>query len=147
MRRIFTIGFTRKTAEEFFNLLEDNGVKKIVDVRLYNTSQFLGFTKYPDIEFLLRKVSNIDYFHDLYFAPTERILDNYKKKYIDWDEYEEAFDALMTARDIDEYILKNYADEESYCLLCTEVSSENCHRRLVAEKICDVLEDVEIIHL
>ena len=147
MRKIFTIGFTKLTAEEFFTCLEKNRVKTIVDVRLYNTSQLLGFSKYPDIEYFLRKIAGIDYFHDLYFTPTERILDSYKKKYITWEEYEEAFAALMAARDIDDYILKNYSDAENYCLLCTEVSPENCHRRLVAEKIAAVLGDVKIVHL
>ena len=147
MRKIFTIGFTKMTAEEFFTCLERNGVKKIIDVRLFNKSQLLGFSKYPDIEYFLRNLSGIDYFHDLQFAPSERILDAYKKKYIDWEGYEEAFAAQMATQNIDDYILKNYADAENYCLLCTEVSPENCHRRLVAEKIRDVLGDVEIIHL
>ena len=147
MRKIFTIGFTKMTAEEFFTCLERNHVKKVVDVRLFNRSQLLGFSKYPDIEYFLRNLSNIDYFQDLQFAPSEMVLDSYKKKYIDWQGYEEAFAAQMNVHDIDEYILKNYAGEEDYCLLCTEVSPENCHRRLVAEKIREVLGDVEIIHL
>ena len=147
MRKIFTIGFTRKTAEEFFTTLEDNGVTKIIDVRLNNTSQILGFSKYPDIEYFLRNLSGIGYIHDLEFAPSERLLDAYKKRYITWEDYEEAFAALMACRDIDNYIADNYSKEENICLLCTEVSPENCHRRLVAEKIREVLEDIEIIHL
>jgi len=147
MRKIFTIGFTRMTAEEFFSTLENNGVKKVIDVRLHNTSQILGFSKYPDIEYFLRKILDVEYFHDKQFAPSEKILDSYKKKYIDWEGYEEAFAALMNKRDIDVYIADNYANEENYCLLCTEVSPENCHRRLVAEKIREVLGDIEIKHL
>ena len=147
MRKIFTIGFTKKTAEEFFETLKAEGVTKIIDVRLNNTSQLLGFSKYPDIEFFLRKIAGIEYFHDLYFAPTERILDSYKKKFIDWRGYEEAFAALMAARDIDEYIRKNYSESENFCLLCAEQSPANCHRRLVAERIATVLGDVELVHL
>ncbi len=147
MRKIFTIGFTRMTAEEFFTCLERNRVEKIVDVRLNNASQLLGFSKYPDIEYLLRNLSNIDYVQDKNFAPSERIFDAYKKKFLNWQEYEEAFAALMRTRDIEKYILKNYADADNICLLCSEVSPENCHRRLVAEKIAEVLGDVEIIHL
>jgi len=147
MRKIFTIGFTKMTAEEFFTCLENNHVRKVVDVRFYNKSQLLGFTKYPDIEYFLRNLCNIDYVHDLQFAPSERILEAYKKKYLDWQGYERAFAELMTTRNIDDYILKNYAHEENFCLLCTEVSPENCHRRLVAEKIRDVLGDVDIVHL
>ncbi|MBO4780224.1 MAG: DUF488 family protein, partial [Selenomonadaceae bacterium] len=67
--------------------------------------------------------------------------------YITWENYEEAFAALMETRDIDDYIRKNYSTEENFCLLCTEVSPENCHRRLVAERIATVLGDVDIRHL
>lgn len=147
MHKIFTIGFTKLTAEEFFTCLERNRVKMIVDVRLKNTSQLLGFSKYPDIKYFLRNLSGIEYVHDLQFAPTERLLDSYKKKYITWEDYEEAFAALMATRDIDDYIKKNYTNAENYCLLCAEVSPENCHRRLVAERIAAVLGDVEIVHL
>ena len=147
MREIFTIGFTKKTAEEFFYLLESHDVSKVIDVRLFNTSQLLAFSKYPDIEYFLRRIAGIDYFQDMHFTPTERLLESYKKKFIDWRGYEEAFAALMAVRDIDDYILKNYADAEGLCLLCTEQSPLNCHRRLVAERIADVLGDVEIFHL
>ena len=147
MRNIFTIGFTRKTAEEFFGLLEENGVKMVVDVRLYNMTQLLGFSKYPDIEYFLRRLSGIDYVHDLQFAPSLELLDRYKKGIIGWNDYELEFAELMDYRKIDTYIADNYSDAADICLLCTEVSPEYCHRRLVAEKIRDVLGDVEIVHL
>lgn len=147
MKKIFTIGSARKTAEEFFTLLEDNGVKKIIDIRLNNTSQLLAFAKYPDMEYFTRKILKGKYFHDRKFTPSEKILVRYKKGIINWDDYEKEFAELMAYRDIDVYIADHYADEENYCLLCTEVSPENCHRRLVAEKIRDVLGDVEIVHL
>ena len=149
MSKIFTIGFARKTAENFFDLLEYNCVERVVDVRLYNRTQLLGFSKYPDIEFFLRRVSNIDYFHDLEFAPSVNLFDCYRKNVIGWDDYEKEFAELMKYRDIDTYIADKYSGKENYCLLCTEVSPENCHRRLVAEKIREVLEDedIEIIHL
>lgn len=147
MKKIFTIGSARKTAEEFFNLLKDNGVKKIIDVRLNNTSQLLGFAKYPDIEYLTKEILKGNYVHDKKFAPSEKILVRYKKGLIDWDDYEREFAELMTYRDIDVYIADKYADEKNYCLLCTEPTPENCHRRLVAEKIKEVFNDVEIVHL
>ena len=147
MRKIFTIGFTRKTAEEFFETLKDNGVTKIIDVRLNNTSQLLGFTKSYDLEYLLREIMGAEYFHDRKFVPTEKIFACYKKNIIGWDDYELEFAELMKYRDIDTYIADNYSDAENICLLCSEVSPEYCHRRLVAEKIRDVLGDVEIVHL
>ena len=147
MRKIFTIGFSRKTAREFFETLKENGVKKIIDVRLNNTSQILGFTKSYDLEYFAEVILEGEYFHDRKFAPSEKILTRYKKNVIGWDDYEKEFAELMDYRDIETYIADKYSAQENYCLLCSEVSPENCHRRLVAEKIREVLEDIKIIHL
>lgn len=147
MRKIFTIGSARKTAKEFFELLKDNNVKKIIDVRLNNTSQLLGFSKYPDIKYLTEEILKGEYFHDKKFAPSEKILVRYKKNLIDWDDYEKEFADLMKYRDIELYIADKYAEQENYCLLCIEPTPENCHRRLVAEKIAEVLGDIDVVHL
>ena len=146
MNKIFTIGFTKKTAEEFFSLLEKNSVTEIIDVRLNNTSQLAGFSKFPDIKFFLQKIANINYRHEKIFAPTEDILNNYKKKIIDWADYEKEFEKIMIERNISDYILKNYFYADKICLLCSEVEAKNCHRRLVAEKFSEVF-NIEIIHL
>ena len=147
MRKIFTIGFTRRTAENFFETLKANGVKKVIDVRYSNTSQLLRFSIACDIEYFLRKIVGATYFYDKKFAPSEKILKRYKKNVINWDDYVKEFAELMAYRDIDVYIADKYSDADNICLLCTEVSPETCHRRLVAEKIAEVLGDVEIIHL
>ena len=147
MAKIFTIGFTRKTAREFFETLKENGVKKIIDVRLNNTSQILGFTKSYDLEYFAEEILKGEYFHDKKFAPSEKILTRYKKNFIGWDDYEKEFAELMKYRDIDTYIADKYSGKENYCLLCSEVSADYCHRRLVAEKIREVLDDIEIVHL
>lgn len=131
MKKIFTIGFTKKTAKEFFGLLEKNNVAEVVDIRLNNTSQLAAFTKFPDIEFFLEKICGISYRHDTEFAPTENILSGYKKKLIDWKGYESEFAKLMKERNIDEYILETYASVNNFCLLCSETTPEKCHRRLV----------------
>ena len=146
-KKFFTIGFTKKTAKDFFEILEENGVQTVVDVRLSNRSQLASFTKFPDIEFFLDRVSKIGYVHDLNFAPDEGILNDYKKHFISWEDYTREFNLLMTERKLDEYIFKNYSSSENICLLCSEPSPDNCHRRLVAEKISDVLKNIEIIHL
>ena len=147
MKKIFTIGSSRKTAEEFFELLKSYGVNKIIDVRLNNTSQLLAFAKYPDIEYFTKEILRGKYFHDRKFTPSEKILVRYKKNIIGWDDYEKEFAELMKYKNIDTYIADHYANEENYCLLCTEPTPEYCHRRLVAEKIRDVLGDVEVVHL
>ena len=147
MIKIFTIGFTKKTAEEFFTLLENQKVSKLIDIRLNNKSQLAAFSKFPDIEFFLKRICGIEYVHDTKFAPSEEILSDYKNKAIDWNEYEIKFAELMNSRNIDKYILDNYFNCDKYCLLCSEPTAKNCHRRLVAEIFAMVLKDVEIVHL
>ncbi|MBO4401194.1 MAG: DUF488 domain-containing protein [Selenomonadaceae bacterium] len=147
--KIFTIGFTRKSAETFFELLELHQITEVIDVRLYANTQFAGFAKAPDLKFFLKRVSSIEYRRDLKFAPTEELFKSYQKQIITWADYEKIFAQIMKERHIESHIQRNYSDspEFRYCLLCTEVSAENCHRRLVAEKFAEVFDGMEIIHL
>lgn len=145
--KVFTIGFTQKTARKFFNLLRDNNVKMVVDIRLNNTSQLASFAKGEDLKFFLTEFCNIGYIHDTTFAPTEILLKEYKNKNVSWLEYEKEFDRIMEGRSIKNYIAKNYADKDSICLLCSEALPNQCHRRLVAEIFKETLGDVQIIHL
>ena len=146
--KIFTIGFTKKSAEMFFELLERYNITEVVDVRLYNNSQLYGFAKMPDLKFFLNRVSSIEYKHDLKFTPPEDILKLYQQKLISWREYVAEFENVMQERRIVPHILTNYSDspEVRYCLLCAEVNPANCHRRLVAEKFAEVF-GMEIVHL
>ncbi|MGD9567064.1 MAG: DUF488 family protein [Sedimentibacter sp.] len=148
MAKLYTIGFTKKSAQKFFELLEMNNVNTIIDIRLNNTSQLSGFAKYPDIKFFLKRVCNIDYLHDLQFSPTEDILKNYKKKVYTWQDYVEHFENLMIERKIDKHIINNYSDclEKNYCLLCSEDTPENCHRSLVSDKFNKIFS-IELKHL
>lgn len=146
--KIFTIGFTKKSAETFFELLELHNITEVIDVRLYNNTQLAGFSKGTDLKFFLDRISGIEYKHDLKFTPTKELFKNYQENLITWEEYTEEFEHIMKARRIVQHILTNYSDspEVRYCLLCTEVSPENCHRRLVAEKFAEVF-GMEIVHL
>lgn len=133
---IYTIGFTRTTAEGFFGRLRDAGIQLLLDVRLNNKSQLAGFAKYPDIRWFARELCGADYIHDDYFAPTEEILKAYQRHEIDWPQYEIRFADLMERRNIQLYIQKHYAPfaERPVCLLCSEPAADQCHRRLVAEQ-------------
>lgn len=149
MIKLFTIGFTKKDAKTFFELLNNNGVTFVIDVRLNNTSQLAGFSKYPDIEYFLKKCSNCIYLSDKKFSPEEKTLNDYKKKKISWEEYVSQFNDTMEKRSIFEYIKKNYLNivtHQNICFLCSEDTPEHCHRRLVAE-IFAKLFDAKIIHL
>ena len=108
MECIYTIGFTKKSAKKFFGLLKENQIELLLDVRLNNTSQLAGFSKYPDIEFFLNEICQISYISDTHFAPEEWLLKEYKSKKIDWNQYVKFFDKIMDERDITNYIKHNY---------------------------------------
>jgi uncharacterized protein (DUF488 family) len=129
--QLFTIGFAESTAEHFFGLLRDAGVKRVVDVRLNNTSQLAGFSKKDDLRFFLREVCGIEYMHVPELAPTRDMLDAYKKHNGSWSVYEQEFNELMARRGIENAISRDTA--HLGCLLCSEKKPHQCHRRLVAE--------------
>jgi uncharacterized protein (DUF488 family) len=132
---LYTIGFTRKTAQEFFALLETAGVRKLVDVRENRVGQLSGFAKFPDIAFFLDRLLGAQYVHEPRFAPSPQIRDRYQATK-DWDEYERSFRRLMDERGVPQVI--DTADYEgSVALLCSEPTAEKCHRRLVAELLRD----------
>ena len=136
MKHIYTIGFTKKNAERFFELLSKNNVKKIIDVRLNNSSQLAGFAKGEDLKYFLKKICNIDYIHEIDFAPTKELLNSYKKNNLSWEEYECVYRNIIEKRHLENYIKeKGEAFWVDSCLLCSEDTPEKCHRRLVAEII------------
>ena len=142
---LFTIGFAGKSAEEFFATLRLAEVRRLVDVRLNNASQLAGFTKKRDLPYFLLSIGGITYAHDASLAPTKDILDAYKKKRIDWDEYESRFMQLLQSRRPQDHWTSS--DLDHACLLCSEATSEHCHRRLVAEFLREQWKDLAIRHL
>jgi uncharacterized protein (DUF488 family) len=143
--KIFTIGFTKKSAETFFTRLKNAGVKRLVDVRLNNVSQLAGFTKKDDLRFFAKAVCDIEYVHLPVLAPTQDILDAYKKQKGGWSLYEHQFLDLMRSRHIEEATTREALD--GGCLLCSEEQPHHCHRRLVAEYLRDKWGNVEIQHI
>ena len=143
--KLFTIEFTKKNAEQFFTRLKQPGLQRVVDTRLNNVSQLAGFTKKEDLRYFLREVGHIDYAHLPALAPTQKMLDDYKKNGGDWDTYERQFLGLMAERRIEATVDKSLV--AGACLLCSEPTPHHCHRRLVAEYLRDKWEDVDIQHL
>ncbi len=143
--RVFTIGFTKKTAEQFFTALQQPGLLRVVDVRLNNVSQLAAFTKRDDLRFFLKEIRGVDYVHRPEMAPSQDILTAYKKDGGSWENYEREFFRLMSERHIDRITPRELIDGS--CLLCSEASPDHCHRRLVAEYLRDKWGDVEIKHL
>lgn len=146
--KIFTIGFTKKDARTFFNLLQENNIQLLLDIRLNNVSQLAGFAKGNDLEYFVNQIVNSKYKHDFRFAPTKDLLDRYRDKKIKWTEYESEFNKIITERNIKKVFYDNYyLNYENVCLLCSESEADKCHRRLVAEHLRENLSDVEIIHI
>jgi uncharacterized protein (DUF488 family) len=143
--KIFTIGFTKKSAETFFTRLQSAGVQRLVDVRLNNVSQLAGFAKKNDLAYFTRTICKIDYVHVPSLAPTADILDPYKKHKGDWDLYERQFLSLMQSRKIEDTTPRELMD--GACLLCSEEKPHHCHRRLVAEYLRSHWGNVEIEHI
>lgn len=131
MATLFTIGFTRSSAEHFFNRLVGAGVRKVIDVRVHNTSQLAGFAKSRDLAWLLRELSGIGYEHVPALAPTAEMLKSYRAVKGSWETYAQQFYRLMAERQIDRMF-----QPEAFagvCLLCSEPTPHQCHRRLVCE--------------
>lgn len=144
--KIFTIGFTKKSAETFFTRLREAQIRRLIDVRLNNVSQLAGFTKKDDLRFFTNEICKVEYIHAPQLAPTAEILDPFKKvKNGDWALYEKQFLELMRARRIEEILTRDLID--GGCLLCSEETPHHCHRRLVAEYLNDKWGGVEIEHL
>lgn len=143
--RILTIGFTKKSAQKFFEALNRAGAKRVIDVRLNNVSQLAGFAKKDDLAYFLNQICHVDYVHLPNLAPTKEMLDDYKKKKGSWSNYERRFLELMADRRIEEKIEPEVLEDS--CLLCSEDKPHYCHRRLVAEYLKEHWGDVKIEHL
>lgn len=147
---IYTIGFTGKHADQFFEAIKQKNIKLLIDIRLHNKTQLAGFTKggEHDLGYLLKEICNCGYEHRKEYAPTKKILDDYKKDKITWAEYEVKYNFLMDEREaVKDFVTCYNGVYDAVCLLCAEPTPEHCHRRLLAEKIAEKLGDAEIIHL
>lgn len=142
MNKIYTIGFTKKTLEDFITRLKKAGVQRVVDIRLNNSSQLSGFAKSKDLEFILKQFG-IEYISVKSLAPDKALLDKYRENK-DWDDYEANFRALMDARNSKKMLDELQLDKKVSCFLCSEDKPEKCHRRLVAEMLG---KGFEILHL
>jgi uncharacterized protein (DUF488 family) len=143
---VFTIGFTRKTASDFFTALRQAGIRRLVDVRLNNTSQLAGFTRRDDLPFFLHEICQAEYVHEPSLAPTPDLLAAYRKGHHTWEDYERRFLELMRARRVD-LALDRTLFAASTVLLCSEPTADRCHRRLVLDYLGQAWGDLTPVHL
>ncbi|HZS90242.1 MAG TPA: DUF488 domain-containing protein [Chloroflexota bacterium] len=143
---VYTIGFAGRSAQAFFGSLREAGIRRLVDVRLNNVSQLAGFTKRGDLPFFLYEICAAEYLHEPLLAPTQEILDAYKKRKGSWAEYERRFMALMSERKIEDHLAPELFAVPTV-LLCSEPTAEHCHRRLVCEYLNGTWGNLTAIHL
>lgn len=144
---IFTIGFTQTPAREFFGKLKEAKVQRLVDVRLNNTSQLAAYAKRDDLAYFLSAICNIQYHHEPLLAPTQDILDQFKKMKGQWSIYREKFLQLMSDRQIESQLDRQSYVDLSSALLCSEHTAEHCHRSLVVEYLQGHWTDLKVVHL
>lgn len=148
MKNLYTIGFTKKTAEQFFELLKENNVDVLIDTRISNNSQLAGFTKSDDLKYFLGQIGNIYYSYRPDFAPTKELLKDWRDNKIIWDQYEIRYAFLLEQRETYKNFLKDYEPFNNPCILCSEATPEHCHRRLLAERLKkEFPNDIEVKHL
>ena len=145
---VYTIGFTKKNAEVFFNLLKQNQVKMLIDTRISNNTQLAGYTKSADLSYFLRQLANIEYDYRPDLAPTKELLKRWRERAISWEEYEDEYLGLFENRQACQDFMTRYQKFDKVCLLCSEATPEHCHRRLLAEKLAKTFQnEIGIVHL
>jgi|ERR1022692_2563132 uncharacterized protein (DUF488 family) len=143
--KIYTIGFTKTSAQNFFDRLRKVGAKRLIDVRLNNTSQLSGFAKADDLKYFLREILGIEYHHEKSLAPEPEDLSEYRKGRLPWADYASRYMALISRRKIETRIPKQFVEDA--CLLCSEATPHHCHRRLVCEYLNSQWGTVDAVHL
>jgi uncharacterized protein (DUF488 family) len=144
--RIFTLGFAKKSAREFFGILKLAGIRRLIDIRANNRSQLAAFTKRYDLEYFLQEIGGIGYAHRLDLAPTQDLLGRYRAKALGWDAYEVEFKRLLAQRGV----LRSFdmaALAQATVLLCSEPTPEHCHRRLIVEGLKALHPGLVVTHL
>lgn len=144
---IFTIGFTKKSARQFFSLIKENRINLLLDIRLNNSSQLAGFSKGSDLEYFLTEICDCKYEHDLIFAPTAELMNGFKDKKITPEQFEQQYMDLMSSRGALKHFSSQYVNAKNVCLLCSEERPTYCHRRVLADMLISALADVNVYHL
>lgn len=144
--KLYTIGFTQKTAQHFFDLLRENRIERLVDIRLHAEGQLAGFAKKDDLRYFLDEILRCDYIHIGSLSPTDEVMKGFRTGK-EWEKNRAAFLGLLKERDIPASLDRSIFEEKTCCLLCSEAAPDHCHRRLVAETLAAAWGDVEIIHV
>lgn len=144
--KVYTIGFTQRHARDFFEALKAAGIRRLIDVRLSNSSQLAGFTKRVDLPYFLQEICGAEYHHETLLAPTDALRGAYQKNGGDWPSYERGYLALLKERRVEERLDRGLFDGPAV-LLCSERSPDQCHRRLALDYLRAAWGGFESVHL
>jgi uncharacterized protein (DUF488 family) len=143
--KLYTIGFTKKSAREFFELLKEHQIKKIIDIRLSNTNQLAGFTKKNDLEYFLKEIADIKYFYAKDFAPTKELMIAKRERKISMDKFEEEFTKILKKRKVENIF--NEEELNQACLLCSEEQAKDCHRNAITKYLKGKYQELEVVDI
>jgi len=142
---VYTAGFTKWLAKDFFNLLENLKINKLIDIRLRPNSQLSGFTRGVNFSYFLENLSNVKYEHQIKLAPTKELLNKRRNEGLNWQDFESEYVKLLD-KDILNYCL-NEISNQNILFLCSETEPQFCHRRILTDKLCSFNPNLEIVHL
>lgn len=146
MNRVFTVGFTEKSAEHFFGLIKSNSINVLFDTRINNVSQLAGFAKNKDLSFFLKELCGTEYIWEPKFAPTKDMLSQYRSKEMEWGEYELRYKDLICKRNVEACYPTDLFIQS--CLLCSEHLPHHCHRKILVDYLNEKWEKkMEVVHL
>ncbi len=145
--RLYTIGFTQKSAEQFFGLIKAHDIRLLVDIRLNNASQLAGFTKGGDLAYFLKELCGCEYRHATEFTPTKELMESYRQKTISDEDFRDRYAALMAERGSCKTFAQRYGEFERACLLCSEPEAKHCHRGVLADLLQKEQKALEIVHI
>lgn len=142
---VYTAGFTKWLAEDFFEKLNALNINKLIDIRLRPNSQLSGFTREVNFSYFLKKLSHVEYEHQINLAPTKDLLNKRRKNNLSWQEFESEYLNLLT-EDILEYCFKEIS-KQNILFLCSESEPQFCHRRVLTDKLLSLNSELKVTHL
>lgn len=133
-RALFTIGYEGRSAEDLVNLLQQNGVKILLDARRRANSRKKGLSK-KALGALCEK-RHIRYVHEVDLGTPPNHMEQVKAKGGYDNSILEEFRKYLLTQDEAMDRAVGLATDGATCVLCYEADARNCHRLIVAEEIC-----------
>ena len=145
MINLYNIGFTQKTAEEFFEKLKAKRIDCLVDIRLNPNGQLSRFAFEKDLPYFLEKlVDGCKYIHRIDLAPKKELLKEVRDKDNPMSRNYKLFEISFNKQLENDSNIKNFVNQfgkyERVVLLCSEPTIEKCHRRLVSDMLLKLFD-------